>query len=137
VVASADAPRLEAWVVGGFSATALLLAVIGIYGLIAYAVGERRRELGIRIALGAEPQRVVRLFVGEGIRLVAIGVGIGGAVAVAASGALRSLLFGIGPTDVFSYGEVCAVFIGVALIASWLPARRAAQVDPMDALRAV
>jgi putative ABC transport system permease protein len=137
VVAAAGAPRLEAWVVGGFSATALLLAVIGIYGLIAYAVGERRRELGIRIALGAEPQRVVRLFVGEGIRLVAIGVGIGGAVAVAASGALRSLLFGIGPTDVFSYGEVCAVFIGVALIASWLPARRAAQVDPMDALRAV
>jgi predicted permease len=137
VAASAEAPRLEAWVVGGFSATALLLAIIGIYGLIAYAVGERRRELGIRIALGAEPQRVVRLFVREGVRLVAIGVGIGGAAAVAGSGALRSLLYGIGPIDVVSYGEVCAVFIGVALIASWFPARRAARVDPMDALRAV
>jgi putative ABC transport system permease protein len=137
VVASADAPRLEAWVVGGFSATALLLAVIGIYGLIAYAVGERRRELGIRIALGAEPQRVVRLFVGEGVRLVAIGIGIGGVVAVGGSGAIHSLLYGIGPTDMLSYGEACAVFLAVALVASWVPARRAARVDLVEVLRAI
>jgi ABC-type antimicrobial peptide transport system permease subunit len=137
VAASAESPRLESLVVSGFSAMALLLAVIGIYGLIACAVGERRRELGIRIALGAEPRQVVRLFVGEGVRLVAIGVGVGGTITAAGSGALRSLLYGIGPTDVLSYGEVCAVFMGVALVASWLPARRAGRVDPMDTLRAV
>jgi putative ABC transport system permease protein len=136
VVASAAAPRLDAWVVGGFAVTALLLAVVGIYGLISYTVRERHREMGIRIALGARPDRVVGLVLGRSLRLVAGGVGLGLALAVVGSRALRGLLFGIGTTDVTTYVAASVALVLVALVASWVPARRAARIDPIESLRA-
>ncbi|MFI5229367.1 MAG: ABC transporter permease [Gemmatimonadales bacterium] len=135
VNASAARQRLAANVVGGFALSALFLAMIGIYGVIAYAVRDRQRELGIRIALGASRAGVVRLVVRDGLMLVGAGVIVGIAASVAASRVLGGLLYGIAPTDAGTYAASSVALIAVAVFAAWLPARRAARTDPMIAMR--
>lgn len=135
VKASAFRARLGAWLIGGFAATALFLAMIGIYSVVSYLVWERRRELAIRVALGCRPEHIVRLVLGHGVRLITIGLVLGIVGALAGSRVLRSLLYGIAPTDVTTYVEVCVTLLGVAVAACWLPARRGARLDPAAAMR--
>jgi putative ABC transport system permease protein len=118
-----------------FAALALLLAVLGIYGVLAYTVRLRTREIGVRLALGAAPGAVVGMIVRSGLPYVLAGVAVGAAGALAASSALRGLLYGIGPGDAATYVAMTLALVAVALLASWLPARRAAKVDPTVALR--
>ncbi|MGC2698533.1 MAG: ABC transporter permease [Candidatus Angelobacter sp.] len=120
---------------GGFSLASLLLAAIGIYGLLTYSVTQRTREIGVRIALGAEPGSIVRMVVASGTRMVITGAAAGLAAALALSGLMKSLLFGIGPRDPLTFIAVPAVLVAVALVAAYVPARRAARVSPMEALR--
>jgi putative ABC transport system permease protein len=119
----------------GFGALALLLAAVGLYGVVAFAVGERRREIGIRMALGAARRDIVSLFVGRGARLAALGVAIGLVLASAITRLLSSMLFGVTPLDVTTLAAVSALLAAVALAASALPARRAARIDPASVLR--
>jgi len=127
--------RFSAVLLTGFSVSALLLAAVGIYGVLAYSVAQRTRELGLRMALGAEPGRIVGLVVGTGARLVIGGAIVGLAGALALTGLLKSLLYGIGPHDPWTFVMAPAVLLTVALVAAYVPARRAARLDPMDALR--
>jgi predicted permease len=130
-----DYPRFRARLIGAFAAMAMLLAAIGVFSLLAYLVGQRTKELAIRRALGARTVDVVRLVVGQGLRLVAIGLAVGLAGAITAARLLEKLLFGISPWDVSAYlGAVAALGIAAALAIS-LPAIRAAAVDPLIALR--
>jgi ABC-type antimicrobial peptide transport system permease subunit len=115
---------------------ALLLGVVGIYGVIAYAVSQRTREIGIRMALGSSQGNVTRLFVGHGLRLAAIGIAGGLAAAAACTRLMTSLLFEVSPLDPLTFGGVSLVLVLAAAIASYVPALRAALVDPVDALRA-
>lgn len=135
VGASASRPRLDAWVVGGFAGVALLLAVIGIYSVMSYLVWERRRELAIRVALGARREQIVRSVLGRGLRLVGFGLGLGLVVALAGNRVLQGLLYGIVPTDPGTYVVVCVTLVAVALAACWGPAQLAARVDPATAMR--
>jgi predicted permease len=128
-------PRVNAGLVSAFAGVALLLAAVGIYGVIAFGVAQRTRELGIRMALGADTGSLLRLVVGQGMRPVLAGVGLGVAGAPAGTRLLRGLLFGVGPTDPVTFLGVTAFLLVVALLASYLPARRAARSDPMIALR--
>jgi ABC-type antimicrobial peptide transport system permease subunit len=114
---------------------ALLLGVIGIYGVIAYSVSQRTREIGIRMALGATQPQVAGMFVRHGVVLTAIGVAIGLVVAFAVMRLMSSLLFHVSPVDPFTYATVSLGLIAVAALASYLPSRRAAAVDPAEALR--
>ena len=127
--------RFDVWLLGSFAAAALLLAAIGIYGLLAYAVGQRRRELGIRFALGASRGDVMSQVVGDGIRLAAAGIVIGVVIALAITRLLSALLYGVGASDPATFVGVVALLAVVSLVASYLPARRAGRVDPMVALR--
>jgi putative ABC transport system permease protein len=119
-----------------FSIASLALAAIGIYGILAYSVSERTREIGVRVALGAEPGRIVVLIIRAAAQFVIAGaiVGIGGAFAL--TGFLKSMLFRIGPRDPLTFVVVPAILAAIALAAAYLPARRAAHLDPMEALRA-
>ena len=117
-------------------AMALLLGVAGIYGVISYAVSQRRREIGIRVALGARPQQVTRLFVGQGLRLATIGAAIGLAGAVALMRLMASMLFGVSASDPLTYAGVAIGLVSVALLACYVPAIRATAVSPVEALRA-
>jgi ABC-type antimicrobial peptide transport system permease subunit len=117
-------------------AMALVLGIIGIYGVIAYSVSQRRREIGIRLALGAEPSELKRMFIRHGVTLAAVGVAIGLATAVGLTRLMKSLLFGISPLDPITYAAVPIVLVAATVIASYLPARRAAAVDPVEALKA-
>lgn len=119
-----------------FAAVALLLAVVGVYGVMAYSVAQRRRDLGLRLALGAEGRDVVRLVLGQGLALAAAGVTAGGLAALAGSRALAALLYGVEPTDPLTFAALALALLAIALLATWLPARRAARVDPVTALRA-
>ncbi len=119
-----------------FAGLALLLAAIGIYGVMAYTVSQRTREIGIRMTLGAQPHEVSRMIVGQGARLIALGLGIGLIVALLGSRLIHNLLYGISSADPLVYVSVLAVLAAVAVLACWLPARRASQVDPMISLRA-
>jgi putative ABC transport system permease protein len=127
--------RFSALLLGGFSLVSLLLAAVGIYGVLAYSVTERTREIGVRVALGAEPARILALILGSGMRVVLMGaaVGLGGALAL--TRLLKSLLFGVKPHDAATLAAVVAVLIAVALVAAYVPARRAACLAPVDALR--
>ena len=115
---------------------ALLLGVAGIYGVIAYSVSERTREIGIRIALGARAGEVTRMFLRHGLVLAAVGVVIGLAAALAATRVMTSLLFEISPADPLTYAAVSGTLVAAALVASYVPAVRATAIDPADALRA-
>ena len=135
-VSSASAqPRFTMLLLGVFSATALILAMVGIYGVIAYSVAQRRQELGIRMALGADQGDVLKLVVGHGLRLTLTGIAIGLAGAVALTRLMSSLLFQTSPTDPLAFTLSALLFTAVALLASYLPARRATRIDPTDALR--
>lgn len=128
--------RFSTWLVGGFAAMALLLCVVGLYGVVAYSVSQRTREIGIRMALGAEQRAVYRLILKEAGWLAALGIVAGLGCAVAAATLMKSLLFGVAAWDAPTLAAV-AVVLGVsAIVASFLPARRAARVNPVEALRA-
>ena len=135
VAAQRARPRFGAVLLNGLSALALLLAVVGIHGVVAYSVTQRTGELGLRMALGAAGPDIRRLVVGEGMRPVLIGVGAGLATAFGLSGLVSRLLFGLSATDPPSFVGVAAILTAVALLACWIPAGRAARVDPMVALR--
>ena len=135
VSSSAMQPRLSALIVGVFAAMAVLIAAIGIYGVLAYSVTQRTREIGLRIALGARREGVVRLIVKEGMTVAAIGIGTGLVGASGLGRAVNSLVYGLAPRDPLTFAGVAAMLAFVALAASVLPARRAARVDPIVALR--
>ena len=128
--------ELGAMVVGGFALLALLLASIGLYGVVSFAVARRAKEVGIRLSLGADPRSVVRMLTGAGMKLVALGGAIGLVVAAAVARLLSSLLYGIPPLDPVTFVGVPVVLGLVALAASWIPAHRATRIDPVSALRA-
>ena len=128
--------RFSLMLVGAFAATALLLASIGLYGVLTYVVSRRVRELGVRVALGATPASVWRLVVGDGLRLAVIGVVAGLAVAAALSRTAESLLYDVAAVDPLTYAGVAGLVIAVAFAACWIPAARASRVDPVEALRA-
>jgi predicted permease len=128
-------PRIATRVTSVLGALALVLALVGLYGIVSYAVAQRTRELGIRLALGATGQGVVRLVLLEGLKLAGVGVALGLAAALVLTRVARSLLFGVSPNDPLVLGLVLVSLAGVTLLASWIPARRAARVAPMLALR--
>jgi putative ABC transport system permease protein len=128
--------RFSLLLLGIFAATALLLAAVGVYGVMSYAVVQRTREIGIRMALGARQDDVLRLVVGGGARLAAIGIAIGLLLALGLSRVLSGMLYGVSAADPLTYGGIALLLAAVALVSSWLPARRAARVDPAVALRA-
>ena len=127
--------RLAAWLMSLFGAAALLLAALGIYGVMSYAVSERRREVGLRMALGAQRSGVLSLIVGQGARLIAIGLAIGLCAAIGLSRLVETLLFEVAATDASSYSAVGVVLAVTGALASLIPALRASRVDPMEALR--
>jgi hypothetical protein len=129
-------PRFVVWLASLFAAVALLLATIGTSGVLAFDVAGRTREIGLRMALGASPERVRRQVIVRGLALVAGGVLLGLVAAVATTGALRSLLYGLPPADPAALGGALALFVAAALVACAVPARRAAAVEPTEALRA-
>jgi predicted permease len=128
--------RLSTWLVGGFAAMALVLCVVGLYGVVAYSVSQRTREIGIRMALGADRVAVHRLILKEAGSLAALGIGVGLWCAVAAATLMKNLLFGVQAWDASTLLAVTAVLGSSALAASFLPARRAVRVNPVEALRA-
>ena len=119
-----------------FGLVALVLAAGGIYGVLASLVAQRTREIGIRLALGGKPGGVIRRLIGEGLVLGGIGLAVGLVVAAIAAHSIESMLFQIKPTDLVSYGTIAAIVLGVSVIASYVPARRAAAIDPIETLRA-
>ena len=127
--------RFNAGALAGFAGLAVLLAGVGIYGVMAYAVSQRTREMGVRIALGAGPGTVLRMILNQGFRMALIGVGLGLAGAFALTRLMSGLLFGVKLSDPETFVVVTAALLGVALVACWIPARRATRVDPVIALR--
>lgn len=127
--------RFSALLLALFATAALVLATTGIYGVISFAVAQRTREIGIRIALGADRGAVLRLVVNQGVGLAAVGLVLGGLAAFVTTRVLRSLLFDVSPTDPLTFGTVIALLAIAAVAASWLPARRAAGLQPTEALR--
>jgi predicted permease len=127
--------RSSAWLIGSFASVALVLGIVGLYGVVAYSVSQRTREIGVRMALGARPESVYRLILGEVGRLVTAGTALGIAGSLAAARLIRGLFFGMSPWDIQTVTIVSLVLILVSLLASYLPARRAASVNPVDALR--
>jgi len=127
--------RLYAWMMAGYSFIALVIAAIGIYGVMAYRVAQRTQEIGIRMALGAPQGAVLRMVVGQGVRLTVVGLAIGLAAALGVTRLMASILFGVNPSDPPTFASVAMILAASALLASWVPAWRASRVDPMVALR--
>jgi len=128
--------RTAAWLVGGFAVLALLLGTIGLYGVIAYSVSQRTREIGVRMALGAQRASVYQLILKEGARLAVWGIAAGIACSLATTLFLRSILFGVQSWDIATLATVAIVLAVAALLASYIPAHRAASINPVEALRA-
>ena len=128
-------PRFRTALVGFFGLLAVGLAAIGLYGVLSYSVARRAREIGIRMALGARAGQVVGLVLAQGLGLAALGVGIGIAAALALTRVLARFLFDVTPTDSATFAGTAVLLAAVALLACWLPARRAARVNPIEALR--
>ena len=129
-------PRFNALLLGVFAVAALLLSAVGLYGVMAASVRHRQSEIGVRLALGATAGDVRRLVLGEGLRLAVAGAIAGLVLAFAATRVLRGLLFETEPLDPLSLGTAALVLVGAAVVATWLPARRAMRVDPIEVLRA-
>jgi putative ABC transport system permease protein len=127
--------RLLAHITTGFSLLALLLAGVGLYGLLAYTVAQRAPEIGIRIALGAQPAAVMRGVVAQGMKVATLGVGLGLAVAFGVTRLLRGLLFGVSALDPLTFASGALLLVVVALFACYFPARRSARIDPLAAIR--
>jgi predicted permease len=134
--AAVFAQRLGAIMLAAFGLVALLLSAIGIYGVLSFGVRQRTREIGVRVALGADRRDVVQLVIGRAVRLAGLGLVIGVVAALGAGQLLRSQLIGVGPRDPLTFISIALLLGLVAILASWLPARRASRVDPMVALRA-
>ena len=129
-------PRFRAWLLGLFAATAILLAMTGLYGTMAFAAQQRTREIGLRMALGATPAQATARLLRSGLTLTALGTAIGLAGSVGVARALSSLLFGVGAADPATFIGVPAILVGVAWLACYLPARQARQLDPIKAINA-
>jgi ABC-type antimicrobial peptide transport system permease subunit len=136
VAQATEQPRLSAMLVSTFAGLALLLAAVGVYGVLAYVVSQRTREIGVRVALGARGRDIVRQVVSQGLILTATGLAVGLAAAAALASVVGTLLYDVSPRDVATFVGTAAVLAGVATIASVIPARRASSVDPLVALRA-
>jgi ABC-type antimicrobial peptide transport system permease subunit len=121
--------------VGAFAVLAVVLATLGIYGVVAYAATQRNREIGVRMALGAGKADVFRLLGGQGLLLAVAGISLGLVAALAANRVLSSLVYGITTTDPVTFAGVALLLAGIAVLAAWLPARRATRIDPLVALR--
>ncbi len=132
---SLDTPRYLTILVGAFAVVALLLSVIGIYGVMSYFVQQHTRDIGIRIALGGGRSNVIRMIVGQGMGLVGVGVAVGIGGAIFLTRYMSSVLFEVGTTDVLTFATVSLVMLGIALLACFVPARRAATLDPAMTLR--
>jgi putative ABC transport system permease protein len=132
---NAAQPRINAILLGGFAAIALAIAAIGIYGVLAYSVNQRTREIGLRMALGSMTGGLPHLIVGEGMKVVLTGIGIGLLGGLALGRVVASLVFGVAVRDPVTFGAVAALLAGVGLAACAIPARRASRIDPVVALR--
>ena len=135
VIAAQAQTRFSLLLIGVFASVAALLAGVGLYGVLATAVRQRTAEIGVRMALGAAPSRIFRLMVGKGLYLSAIGIAIGLLAAFALTRVLTSMLVDVKPTDPATFVSVAVLFLFIAVLASWLPAHRAAALDPTTALR--
>jgi ABC-type antimicrobial peptide transport system permease subunit len=131
----ADRPRFETALLGFFAFCGLLMALIGIYGVIAFMAAQRTQEIGVRMALGATRVDILRLIAGEGVRLIVLGGVLGLAAALAAAQLLKSLLYNVGTHDPLVYAAVALLLVVVALTATLIPARAAMRVEPVEALR--
>ena len=135
VARSIATQRLAMMLLSVFSGLALLLSAIGIYGVISYLAGQRTHEIGVRMALGATSADVLRLVLGEGMRITLVGVGIGIVAALGLTRLITKMIYGVGATDPITFAGVAILLTGVALLACYIPARRAMRVDPIIALR--
>jgi putative ABC transport system permease protein len=129
-------PRLTAAAMSVFAAAALLLAALGVYGIVAYSVAQRAREFGIRVALGAKPSQIIGMVVGQNLRIVGIGLAVGIAAAIPATRLMRGLLYQVGPNDPGTFIVIAAMLAAVSIVAAYVPARRGTQVDPVVTLKA-
>jgi putative ABC transport system permease protein len=133
--ASVAQERFRTLLLSSFSWMALILAAVGIFGVISYSASQRTREIGIRMALGAQQRSVLRLILGQGTKLALLGLGVGTLAALLLTRWMASLLYGVSATDPLTFGATAIVLFGVAVTACYIPARRAMRVDPMVALR--
>jgi putative ABC transport system permease protein len=129
-------PRLTAAAMSVFAAAALLLAALGVYGIVSYSVSQRAREFGIRVALGARPAQIIRMVVGQNVRVVALGLAAGLLAAIPATRLLQGLLFQVGANDPVTFVAIGVMLASVAMVAAYLPARRGTQIDPVVTLKA-
>jgi putative ABC transport system permease protein len=132
---SVAAPRFRTALLGTFAGLAMVLSLVGLYGVLAFTVAQRRQEFGIRLAIGARRHDVLGMVMRQGLAFVFMGLLIGVPAALVTTRVLRSMLFGIEASDPSTFAAVAALLVTVALLASWLPARRATRVDPVTALR--
>jgi len=128
-------PRLYALLLGVFAFIALVLAAVGIYSIIAYSVAQRTQEIGVRLALGAQAGAILKMVVGQGMKLVASGVALGLVASFSLTRLMSNMLFGVSAFDPMTFGSITLLLTLVALLACWIPARRAMRLDPMIALR--
>jgi ABC-type antimicrobial peptide transport system permease subunit len=128
-------PRITAAAMTVFATVALLLAALGVYGIVAYSVSQRTREFGIRVALGARPAQIIGMVVSQNLRIVAIGLVVGLAAAIPATRLMRGLLFQVGPNDPATFAAIGVMLAAVAIVASYVPARRGTQIDPVVTLK--
>jgi len=135
VSGSLEARRFSLEIVGLFALTAVMLAALGIYGVLSFQVGERTREIGIRLALGAGQQTILRTVLGEGVRLAIAGTVMGLAGALLVARAMARVLYGVTPTDAATFAGMALLLVGIGLLACYVPARRALLVNPIVALR--